>query len=485
MIFLSDTPFFSPTLRVRLKKVERNLWYSRFFPRKDALSVRLFLLILQKRLGKRRFIEIENRLKINFTKLPYLKESLVAKFLMLYYDITRNDMQEALMRKDDLTAISSDLKRWLDGFSHVEDLDAETFSVLYERLKSPLEPLAFVKLRAETFFEKIVDLLRSFFSVFYFNSYYSLKKRLQESIKNPQLSLEGFYEKLAMFYAGSEDLRVGTLIPGPRIGKKVAFYRVAAILVTAKGQHGLILMPPPYLNDQLPIRITKGTPYTISGLDFLSYVITDLEKEIGKTGFYSGEPYQKEINQITKGPVIEIGFSVGGTMAMWRTAHHLDLVSELWTFRSPGAPSHVVDLFNHKAAIDSRDFDVYVYHAKGDIIRRLGEQALGYKAPVNVRRYLCIVSAKAFNPHIEAVLSSDNSYSKVEVRGDINTVLDNLHQPFFEYSRKAVGGTFLCPILQLIKKARDFFIVVREEQIKGLWYESPSSNLWGIKRVIK
>lgn len=485
MIFLSDVPFLSPTLRVRAKKIERNPWYTRFFPRKDLLSVRLFLVILQKRLGKRRLTEIQSRLKINLSSMSYLKEGLVAKILMMYYDVTRNDMQEALMQKDEFSAISDDLKEWLSGFSLVEDLDSETFSALYETLKTPLEPWVFVNLTGETFIEKATDYCRWFCSAFRFNSYFSLKRRVQQSIKNPELSVEGFYEKLALFYAASEDLRVGTLIPGPRIEKKLAFYRVAAILVTARGQHGLIIMPPAYIRDHLPIRVTKGTPYTISGLDLLSYVITDFEKEIGKTGFYSGEPYQEEINQITKGRVIEIGFSIGGTMAMWRTAHHLDLVSELWTFRSPGVPAHVVNMFNHKAATDSRDFDVYVYLAKGDITRRIGEQGVGYKAPQNVRRYLCIVYAKTFNPHIEPVLSSDKPYSRLEVKEDVDIVLDNLHEPFFEYTRATIGGHLLCPLFYLLKKGRDLFFLPREERLKGLWFESPTKQLWEVKRVIK
>lgn len=483
-LFLSDIPLFSPLLRIRVKKWMRHPWYNRFLPKKDLLSVRIFRSILLKRLGEKRLRKIETRLGLDLATMRCLREHQAAKFLVYCYDVTRNDLQDALSDPENVAAVKEDLHNMLLRYEFLEELPYPLFYSLYHSLVTPLEDKAFARLRDLTYYERFVYVLRYLVSCIRYYDYFCLKMRVAESIENDDLNIEAFYEKLALFYAGSEDIKVGTIIPGPKHDQKQLFYRVGASLITADGQHSTVYFPPSYMPNLNPLRVTKGTPFAPSGIDMLSHFITDFEKDIGKTGYQSGVPYQKIIDELTGKPVIEVGFSIGGTIAMWRTAYHLSNVSELWTFGAPAVPRYVVDEFNKNVVQDERQFDVYIYRNKNDIIQKIGELGVGYHAPENVNRYLCIMCAKTINPHASRILSAKGQPYRIEQSKDIDTAVNNLEEPFLEKTRATLGMHLFCPVLKMLRRFSRETFDTREHKLKGLWIERREGVLWQTERIV-
>ncbi|MBS0585347.1 MAG: hypothetical protein JSR76_03475, partial [Verrucomicrobia bacterium] len=272
-----------------------------------------------------------------------------------------------------------------------------------------------------------------------------------------------------------KNLIVGSYVPASKEHPD-CFYRVMAELITGGGQLGFFLVPATKTMKIPPIRLTRGSPITPLKLDFISHAITDLEPDIGRRGYESGLPYQPFIDEIFQEPCMEIGFSIGGTIAQWRASENPKNISSLWLFKSPGVPKFVWENFNKKVATTKKSMDLHIFRARRDLVPYVGEYCLGYKAPSSVKVYLYLVGTSRMNPHLYDLRDPKNREIE-RVEGEaINDVLNNEGHSFLEKGRKGVGRHILVPLLEKAKKVFHLHTTGPIVSRVGLWFEERPST---------
>lgn len=424
---------------------------------------------LTEHVGKKRLESILKSLKIK--KKMRLLEGDLAKIITTIANVKRNEMQEVLLglHAEVLTALSPRLSKEILSYKEVEDLPPKLFTTLYKVLAYPFlcrEGVVSSK-ELEGFWQKAAEEMTP-------ETYWQVKEGLTLTDETVELELVEHYERLVCYYA-EKNLIVGSYVPASKEHPD-CFYRVMAELITGGGQLGFFLVPATKTMKIPPIRLTRGSPITPLKLDFISHAITDLEPDIGRRGYESGLPYQPFIDEIFQEPCMEIGFSIGGTIAQWRASENPKNISSLWLFKSPGVPKFVWENFNKKVATTKKSMDLHIFRARRDLVPYVGEYCLGYKAPSSVKVYLYLVGTSRMNPHLYDLRDPKNREIE-RVEGEaINDVLNNEGHSFLEKGRKGVGRHILVPLLEKAKKVFHLHTTGPIVSRVGLWFEERPST---------
>lgn len=439
-----------------------------------------WIMYFSEHLGERRFQDICRRMKVNIEKK--LLERDLAKIIIGSSDVKREDIQEVLTKKF-TPILPVELLQKIRNIQEVEDLPSEVFHELYQRLASPFSYDFKVNMHEKSIEDSIHKAWHFAYSSIKFDPYWFTKKRLHILLEGFKLDLHLYYERLASFYVACEDLEVGCYLPAPT-NTTPNYYKVSAILVTGGGQIGMFLAPATKSMDLLPIRITRGTPAAPSGLDLTSHLITDMERDIGKMGYESGLPYQEVIHNLYKSPHVELGYSIGGTIAQWRAADCSNNIHSLWLFKSPGVPREIYHKFNTSILQRTEPLDVHIFSAKRDFIDLTGEYILGYNAPSNVRLHLYLMSIPRPNPHRYGFVDPIKMKLTKIPDSQIDAFFQHRSRIFIEKSRKRIGKHFILPFVRFFNKIFGKLIDKRVKTQIGLWYEARDESGWTILRYL-
>ena len=428
------------------------------------------------RLGKRRFDAILMRMHIKKKSKCRMRD--LAKIVISSCDVMRIDFQE-ILNGFQPPNLSDELMKEVKKYRVPEKIPSLLFDKIYVVLAKPFgDELKFISLD-QTVEIHLQNLVHFAFSCLKYDPYWFAKKRTSIKSQSHRLDQIMYYERLAGFYAACEDLEVGHYLPAPSKNDVKQYYRVTAHLITGDGQIGMILLPATEEMKLVTIRVTGGTPPPPGKLDFVSYAITDMEPEIGRIGYESGLYYQDTIDRIIGKIDVEIGYSMGGTIAQWRASDNpLDL-SSMWLYKSPGVPMRVWEKFNSGALKRKSPLDLFLFQAKGDIVDYAGDMSLGFNAPENVRVALYELKVPGLNPHGYAFDTDNVSVEEIE-EGLIDAYLSNKSKIFIEKNRKKIGKSFVLPILGYWKKLFSKNKRARINQIRGLKIEVPSPKGFNI-----
>lgn len=482
-------------------KEESYLRYIPFFLQPDSYTnenrrtIECFNKYLVQHIGHQRLLQVSKEVGVDLDEMWHkgasLNERVVAKLYIASKQVSRGTMQyaiESVHRGDSwIENMDTSLRMKLLGVHKPEELSSEVFHKLYQHLENPFQDAISFTSGTDTIIENALTVLVYFISKFIFDEYQFIKSRVLLAESNETISQEAFYERMAIVFASQEEMPIGGYLRGPNDSNGTpVYYRLAAKLITADGQFSLCFLPA-HDSDQKPIRVTRGTSFSLSGLDAISYLITDAEEEVGYQGYNSGKSYEPFIEELGVSRWVEIGYSAGGTIAQWRVAYDLDKVESLWTFRAPGVPERVSDKFLQSVSETNRSFTIHVARAVGDFIDLGGDAHLGKNAPYPaVDIHLNRFTTDSFIPHLGLAMSN-NSRSGIQggfSREEINAQLDNRGRSGMETFRKFLGGQILAPLLIKLREILRSVFGSRAEVHKGLWMEDRSTLHWRVKRII-
>lgn len=418
-------------------------------------------------IGERRLTRILDRLQIPLREKDTILEKNLALLLLAIREPRREDLQEAIDRPD-MFLHTKALQKELAPFRSVEELSPNLFKQLYEALADPFDQEIQIEVGKDELEDRILNGLYFLYASFRYDPFWYMKERRRLKEDDYDMPLPLYYEKLAGFYATCEDLEVGSYLPHPSKERNL-YCRVAAKLFTASGQISWLLVPATKTMQISPIRMTRGTPGHPAGYDFASHIVTDFEKEIGKTGYESGLEYEEQIQSLIHEPYIEIGYSIGGAIAQYRTAAAPAKVKELWTFRSPGVPRKVWKMFQTNFSENPHPLRIEIYRSKRDIVDFSGEVHLGYQAPEGVSVRVTMMEIPRLLPHRYTPI--DPKIIRMEPTEVSDALLDNAIRGKLEKTRQVWGPpTVSC----LARFCRDFYRKApfhRVHKVKGLWME--------------
>ena len=416
------------------------------------------------RLGKRRLMEIQSRMHLEEKTLYHMRD--LAKIVIGASDVTREDMLEVLLGEAPLH-ISKEFTK----YNSPEEMTIEDFDRLYKILSTPFGQENVLSAKQRQVEKRIHELVHFTFSCVRYDPYWFAKRRTKIAQESHQLNQLLYYERMSGFYAACEDLQVGLYLPAPRKEGIRQYYRVSAHLITGAGQIGMILVSASNSMKLKTLRVTRGSPSPPGTLDFVSHVITDMEPEIGRIGYESGLFYQPMIDQHIGNIDVEIGYSIGGTIAQWRAAENPQHLSSLWLYKSPGVPRSVWEKFNEKTRMRKDPLELYIFQAKGDIVDFAGDVPLGYKAHDKVQVSLYELVVPGLNPHKYSFSHPDKIQIEEVESLFIDEFLSRKSKTFIERQRKKIGKYFVLPILGFWKKYLGEKIPNRIHQLKGLRIE--------------
>ncbi|OGN67051.1 MAG: hypothetical protein A2888_01785 [Chlamydiae bacterium RIFCSPLOWO2_01_FULL_28_7] len=308
-------------------------------------TINFFKHTLYERVGEERLGRILKKLNIDLNEMEKrslpLRSSTVIEILDGLRDVNVIDLDEFIkkIKNDEIknTLLDRKIVQKIKNVEKFDEIDKTTCEIVFKYLSLPMDDI-FKYIPEKP--SKMTKILGKFF----YNYSLLLNEKVFYCSTNHELTKEAFFERLCKKLARLE-LNIGSIIPAYNVSKEKKYYRVAAKLVTAEGLISYTLIPlTKDMRDIEPIRIFKGTSVDVSSLDFLSFLITDFEREIGRKAFLSGMKYEYEINKIAK-VTTEIGFSLGGTIIQHRLASK-NTIENAYLFNSPGVSKQIIEAVN-------------------------------------------------------------------------------------------------------------------------------------------
>ncbi len=202
------------------------------------------------------------------------------------------------------------------------------------------------------------------------------RERLQESRKHATDRFETFMHNMVALVIKRE-MDVGTLIPAPNHPDgHPQFYYVSAKLITGEGMVSYLFHPATKDTNLEPLRLFRGTAARNSEIDGISTVITDFERDLGRSAYESGQAYEAIIQERLDRPRVEGGHSLGSALVQYRLAN-MDHIRKAYLYCGPGLPEKEMEKFNRK----NPQVHLLIRHSTRDKWSGVGEAHLGYKAP--------------------------------------------------------------------------------------------------------
>lgn len=388
-------------------------------------------------LGESRFKRISNRYSVDLDSMaekgnPLLSRD-VAKFVVGAKNVTVEDINEK---------------------TSFPELDKTTLSGLVDKLSNVFADVWQVPDIAKKISGRPTEsLARTFYDPFLTD-----RERLQLCRENPKDKFPIFMHNMVARVI-KRDMDVGTFVPAPNHSDGTPqFYYLSAKVVTAKGMVSYLFHPATADTDLKPIRLFRGTAARNGEIDGISTLITDFEKELGRSAYESGEIYEPFIGKHLSIPEIEGGHSLGSTIVQYRLAN-MNHITDAYLFCGPGLPQREFKKFNQK----NPKVHLHIRHSSKDNVCLTGGAHLGDSASSNVK-----VDFMRYHPPRKFVESAHVAvYPKEKyygIEGGANLFSKNR---FLERVRSAI----LPPVAAILKIARFIarsFIASRAEKERGL-----------------
>lgn len=285
--------------------------------------------------------------------------------------------------------------------NNFQSLDSETLAGVVQGLSRPFGDF----FQVPDITKRISGRPTEWLSRFFYDPFLADRERIQIMKENPTDVFEVFMHNMVA-RAIKREMDVGTLVPAPNHPSgRPQFYYVSAKIVTGEGMVSYIFHPATRDTNLEPIRLFRGTSARNSEIDGVSTVITDLERDLGRSAYESGLIYEPIIAEKMARPTIEGGHSLGSTLVQYRAAN-LDHIRKAYLFCGPGLPEEEVEKFNAK----NPNMDLIIHLAHHDRWSSLGQIQLGYKAPSNVRIAYLRAIGKGPSPHVDIWVKEGGKY---------------------------------------------------------------------------
>jgi hypothetical protein len=277
-------------------------------------------------------------------------------------------------------------------------------------------------------------------------------------------------------------MEVGTLISAPNHPTgRAQFYYVSAKLVTGKGMVSYTLHPASRDTNLEPLRLFRGTSARSSEIDAISTLVTDFEKELGRTAFESGEQYEEILRENGLQAPVEIGHSLGSTLVQYRLAA-LDHIRKAYLFCGPGVPMKEVEKFNKK----NLPVQLMIRHSDKDQLSNLGDAHIGFQAPsnsdVDFKKYFAPQTKKMTQSSHVAVYGREKVYYGIE--GGFSPDRRDAALYFKNYRRERLRvrlGPIVAQILRGIRSTVRTLFSTRTRVVQGLKIGQFKNGLWQVE----
>jgi hypothetical protein len=319
-----------------------------------------------------------------------------------------------------------------------------------------------------------------FLARIFFDPFLADRERLQLAQEHLVCDPDTFMHNMTAAVIKRE-MDVGTLVLA---NEKSQYYYVSAKIITGRGMVSYILHPATQDTKLDPIRLFRGTAPRNSEIDGISSIITDLEKDLGRTAYESGNIYESHIQKCFKEagltvPKIEAGHSLGSTLVQYRLAHLDYTYDTAYLFSGPGIPKADADKFKAKKS----PVQLKVFQAEGDAFSKTGQVHLGQDTEHYTK--LHPPKKKRGNPHTTVYSKRPNSYHGVE--GGIspqNRKNDFNHEDKFKERLRSNVGPFVATALRLARDASRAIFSSRVEKELGLQIGRIENGKWKVDRFV-
>lgn len=248
---------------------------------------------------------------------------------------------------------------------------------------------------------------------YFFDPLLADRERLEIVEENAHDSFGTFIHNFVVRIIGRE-MDIGMLIPAPMRPDPTAdkaeqkcpqFYRVSAKVISGEGMVAYLLMPAtsdanllasqsddpafdPEVDDGSgrlrPILFFRGTSTRPSAIDAASTMITDMERDLGRTAYESGKPHLAKLEKWFGKIPIAAGHSLGSTTLQYFLVEN-GAIREAYLFNGPGLPEGEVEKFNARMeGEEAKSLKLIIRQANTDIFATVGSVHLGFDAPSKV-----------------------------------------------------------------------------------------------------
>ena len=304
-------------------------------------------------LGAGRLNRVCSRYNLNLDRLfaagkPLLSRDL-AKILVGIKDVKILDIEELIQKSKEAESkwpkeLPFDLRAPLQMAENSEALEPAVFARVYEALGTMGQIATVPKITAymcggeptEVEAQKVFD------------PFLADRERLALCEENPADYFEAFVHNTVVRTIGRE-MNIGMLLKAPnhRVTGAPQFYRVSGKIISGKGMVSYIFTPATANTDLKAIRFFRGTSVCGGSIDALSTMITDMERDLGKTAYESGKIFEPEIKRALGVIPLGAGHSLGSTTLQYFVAEGSDM-NEVYCFNGPGLPVKNVEAFNER-----------------------------------------------------------------------------------------------------------------------------------------
>jgi len=445
--------------------------------------------------GQDRLTRVCARYHMNLEKMeergnPLLSRDL-AKIMVGSQDVKIEDIEELIEISKKVAQlwpenIPFDLRTPLSQAQNSDGLDSSIFSRAYQELSTVCnfgnepgsdEPL----INLPPLCEKMSGSEPTEVTARYFyDPFLADRERLILSKENDGDSYETFIHNFVARIIGRE-MEVGMLIPAPKLRlpipdfapegnvnyiDKHGFYRVSAKIVSGEGMVSYVLMPATADSGLKPIRFYRGTQARPAAIDASSTMITDMEKELGRTAFESGRIYDQPLKDALGVIPHAAGHSLGSTTLEYAMIENED-IREAYFYNGPGIPKTEVEKFNLRMLKEeSLPVKFIIRETNTDLFSTVGQEHLGFQAPdkVEIDYFKIFLRAKTLVGHAHVqVPEREDRYYGIEGGHDSAKLDDILSRKNISHniiactSNEALRQTIGPCIAAVIRFVRNFF----------------------------
>jgi hypothetical protein len=446
------------------------IWSPASYTEENRRTVQCFKNYLIDTLGADRLQRICSRYSLNLEKIekqgnPLLSRD-VAKIVVGTRSVSVEDVNEFIQKNQQNPRYA--------GKSNFLDLDRDTLFEVQRVLSRSLPDW-----EVDPVCKNITGRPTEWLANFMYDPLLADRERLHLIEEHPRDPFETFVHNMTARVIKRE-MEVGTLIPAPNHpdGRK-QFYYLSAKLVSGKGMVSYLFHPATADTNLPPIRFFRGTSPRNSEIDAISTLITDLESDLGRSAYESGEIYEPIIRQKLQVPTIEAGHSLGSTLVQYRLAN-MDHIQKAYLYCGPGVPEVEAEKFNQK----NPPIELIIRTTERDLWHTLGEAHLGYQAPPNVNvdflKYHAPITKYDQNPHVTVWNKEIYLYG---IEGGMPPAIrdEYLHHKHGVLERiRSLIGPFFALLLNFIKETVRSLFDCRIHHELGLKIGSLQAGRWQV-----
>lgn len=452
------------------KRIISYIWTIPSYSDENRRTVAFFKKFALDRLGPQRFDRICGRYSLDFDDMekrgsPLLSRD-IAKIAIGSRDVNVADINEWMKRTHKTGTF--------------KDLDSSDFSKAVQILSHSLK----AEYEVHRIEKKISGNATEWFARLFFDPFLADRERLQLCEDQPFDSFNVFVHNMAARVV-KRDMEIGTLISAPNSKEgRAQFYYLSGKLLTGQGMVSYIFHPASKDTELQPIRFFRGSAFRTGEIDGISTLITDLERDLGRSAYESGKAYEPFIQEMLPPIPIEAGHSLGSTIVQYRLAN-MDHIRKAYLHNGPGIPLEEIARFNKKMKTATYPIELVVRKTKKDHFSNLGQSHIGHQAPDSVDIDYMKYHPQKYTVHPHVSVWGREPKSKYGIEGMKREQIDddfNNQGSLADKFRRCVGSV----LSRIIKIFRDLFryFQIWQANIKyGLQIGCIKDNLWQVQFI--